>query len=228
MLLKVAIKEIRYQKAVIVSDIDVNVSAGEIIAILGRNGSGKSSLIKSIIGMHTNWDGNIVLDDMVIQTPEPDQLKALGVLYLPQVDPVFEKMSVRDNLKISVLNQPSQLHHAIELLPDRIKNRLNENASILSGGEKQLLALTMIFVSQPRLVLLDEPCASLSSTAAEEILQHIKSMVLKTNMSAVIVEQKVHELLVIADRALVISDGVIAYMGQVTSIPKHLNMGIES
>ncbi len=228
MLLKVAINEIRYQRAVIVSDINIEVSAGEIIAILGRNGSGKSSLIKSIIGMHTNWDGNIILDDRVIQAPEPDQLKTLGVSYLPQVDPVFEKMSVRDNLKISVLKQPAQLPYAIDLLPDRIKGRLNENASVLSGGEKQLLALTMIFASQPRLVLLDEPCASLSTTAAEEILQHIKSMVVKTNMSAMIVEQKVHELLTIADRALVISDGLIAYMGEAASIPKDLNMGIES
>lgn len=228
MLLKVVIKEIRYQQAVIVSDIDVAVSTGEIIAILGRNGSGKSSLIKSIIGMHTNWDGNIVLDDQVIRTPEPDQLKALGISYLPQVDPVFEKMSVLDNLKISVLNHPEQLPVAIELLPERIKGRLSENASLLSGGEKQLLALTMIFASQPRLVLLDEPCASLSTTAAEEILLHIKSMVLKTNMSAMIVEQKVHELLTIADRALVIADGVIAYLGEAASIPKNLNMGIES
>ena len=97
MLLKVAVNEVRYQQAVIISDINFEVSSGEIIAILGRNGSGKSSLIKSIVGIDTNWDGNIILDGVVIETPEPDKLKAQGLAYLPQTNPFAIQCHWRDH-----------------------------------------------------------------------------------------------------------------------------------
>ena len=216
--LSVSINDIHYQETLILSDVNFQVQAGEIVAVFGRNGSGKSTLLRSIVGIHTEWTGSIKLNDIVLKEPQPHQLRSMGITYLPQVKSVFERLSIRDNFRVSMYGDYSNSGMTFTTLGKHFASRMDQNASVLSGGERQALALSMIFSTEPKFVLLDEPCASLSPASSAEILSLVKSKVLHDQMSALIVEQNVQDLLSIADKVLIIADGGITYFGDVTSL----------
>ncbi|WP_089724318.1 ATP-binding cassette domain-containing protein [Candidatus Thiosymbion oneisti] len=222
MRLHVKIDEIRYQEAIVLSEVDFQVQPGEVLALFGKNGTGKSSLFRSIMGIHGDWNGTIQLGEKTLQRAQPHELRALGLAYMPQSRPVFDRLSIRDNLRASTIGGSSELAVTHRLLNESLKSRFHDNASVLSGGEKQALGLSMIFATDPKIALLDEPCASLSAAASAKILSFIKEQTQETGMSVLIIEQKVQELIAIADKVLIFADHRVAYNGNVLTIPTHL------
>ena len=194
----------------ILHGVSVHVSAGEIVTIIGPNGAGKSTLIKAVAGLLNVSGGEVLLDGKNITTIPAHKLAAEGVGYVPQTGNVFTTLSIHENLVIggaplSKESAAEQIEKIYDLYPI-LKERMREMAGVLSGGQRQILAVARALLTQPRLILLDEPTAGLSPMAANELLKHIRDLV--TNGATVLmVEQNAKAALRISDRGYVLAEG---------------------
>ena len=217
-LLEVCALTTGYGKKLVVNDVSLNITAGEIVALIGHNGAGKSTLLKAIFGVLPIWHGHLTLDGRNVATPSPRELLELGVVYVPQGNRVFSGLTVRENLEIGegMLTNRHHLRSGIEralaTFPD-LAPRLRQQAGTLSGGEKQMLALANALILSPQLLLLDEPSLGLAPFLASRTLAHIEQ-ISKLNMTAILlVEQRVREALKIAHRVYVLRNGQIGFAG---------------
>jgi branched-chain amino acid transport system ATP-binding protein len=212
-----------YGKKEVVKGVSLDLYAGEIVALIGHNGAGKSTLLKAIFGMIPLWEGEVRLDGRVQQPPAPRAFLRAGVAYVPQGNRVFTDLTVRENLEIGGVTLPSrrQLREAAErvlaLFPP-LRDRLQQRAGTLSGGEKQMVALANAYMVNPRALLLDEPSLGLAPPLVTEALQRIQSLTHDARGAALIVEQKVREVLKIADRVIVMRNGGVSYAGLASSL----------
>jgi len=194
----------------ILHGVSVHVSVGEIVTIIGPNGAGKSTLIKAIAGLLNISDGEVLLDGKSITNIPAHKLAAEGVGYVPQTGNVFATLSIHENLVMGGAPLPKELAtkqiEKIYSLYPVLKERMHEKAGVLSGGQRQILAVARALLTQPRLILLDEPTAGLSPLAANELFAHICDLV--TNGSTVLmVEQNAKAALRISDRGYVMAEG---------------------
>lgn len=207
-----------YGKKQVLGGIDVVVNTGEIVAIIGHNGAGKSTLLKAIFGMIPVWAGRIVHNGEQVERPEPRNWLNRGVVYVPQGNRVFGDMSVRENLEVataiirSKTDRGAGIDRALSHFP-QLASRLRQRAGTLSGGEKQMLALACAWVLSPRLLLLDEPSLGLAPPLVTEAMGRIDATVKESGVSVLIVEQKVREVLKIANRVCVLRNGCVSYWG---------------
>ena len=207
-----------YGQKQVLGGVDVAVNAGEIVAIIGHNGAGKSTLLKAIFGMIPVWAGRIVHNGEQIERLEPRNWLNRGVVYVPQGNRVFCDMSVRENLEVATTSIRSKsdrgagIDRALLHFP-QLANRLRQRAGTLSGGEKQMLALACAWVLSPRLLLLDEPSLGLAPPLVTEAMGRISATVKGSGVSVLIVEQKVREVLKIANRVCVLRNGSVSYWG---------------
>jgi len=212
-----------FGKKQVLNSVDLHVSAGEIVAVIGHNGAGKSTLLKAMVGMLPIWAGRVTYDAIPIGRPDPRRLRSMGVAYVPQGNRVFNELSVRENLVMGgfVLADRSQLNLAIErvcgLFPE-LRPRLAQRAGTLSGGEKQMLALASGLVVSPRLLLLDEPSLGLAPSLAASTLQMIERISRHSGCGLLIVEQKVRDVLQISDRVYVMRNGVVSFSGSAAEL----------
>jgi ABC-type branched-subunit amino acid transport system ATPase component len=214
MTFKVVINQISYSKTPILLDINLSINSGEIIGLIGHNGCGKSTLLRSIVGIHQEWDGYIQLGSTKINIPEPSLFRKLGITYLPQLNVIFENLSLIDNIRAAQLPIKSlSKNEASKLLIADLEHKKNDIASTLSGGERQLLGISMVLASNPKVLLLDEPCASLAPETAQNFLQRLKASVKDKRISVLIAEQRIPELLEIVDNVAVIDDRHLAFLG---------------
>ena len=194
----------------ILHDVSVHVSAGEIVTIIGPNGAGKSTLIKAIAGLLNVSGGAVLLDGKNITNIPAHKLAAEGVGYVPQTGNVFATLSIHENLVMGGAPLPKerankQIEKIYALYPI-LKERMREKAGVLSGGQRQILAVARALLTQPRLILLDEPTAGLSPMAANELFALIRDLV--TNGATVLmVEQNAKAALRISDRGYVMAEG---------------------
>lgn len=207
-----------YGKKQVVNGVSICVKRGEIIALIGHNGAGKSTLLKAVFGLIPVWSGVISLGGKVIAKPEPRPLREAGVSYVPQGNRVFTELTVLENLEIggTTLANKQQLKDGIErmcLLFPSLKKCLMQRAGTLSGGEKQMLALANALVQAPRLLLLDEPSLGLAPPLVSVALGRISQISRDNNVTVLIVEQKVREVLKIASRVFVLRTGRISFSG---------------
>lgn len=221
MTFKISLDQASYSNSQVLRDIKIEIYPGEIVGLIGPNGCGKSTLIRSAVGIHVEWDGYVQIGSVKIEKPEPGNLRDLGVVYLPQSNVVFEHLSLIDNIRAAQLpiESLSQIS-AIKLLPETLAHRKLEIASKLSGGERQLLGLWMILANNPNVLLLDEPCASLATAAAQQLLQLLKIKVKENGISVIIAEQRILELLKVVDKVAVIEDRIIGFLGTVNDFFK--------
>lgn len=201
-----------YNDTKIIHDVSLFINEGEIVALMGPNGAGKSTILKSIFGFiaHT---GSILYEGQKI-IPTPERLVKMGVAFVPQGRRVFNNLTVEENLKIggySLNDNPEcsrRVEHLMKLFPILHAKR-KEYAGSLSGGQQQLLSIARGLMTEPKLLLLDEPTLGLSPKVVKEIFDTIKTINQIQKTAIIVVEHNLHSLLPITDRAYVLAHGKI-------------------
>ncbi|PYI93139.1 MAG: ABC transporter ATP-binding protein [Verrucomicrobia bacterium] len=207
-----------YGKKQVIDGVSLSVGAGEIVALIGHNGAGKSTLLKAVFGLIPIWSGEVHFNGSLWSTPAPRALLRAGVAYVPQGNRVFTDLTVRENLEIGGVTLPNKqamkdgIERVFTLFP-MLKNRLKQRAGTLSGGEKQMLSLANALVLSPKMLLLDEPSLGLAPTLVSEALKRIKQINQDSGVTVLIVEQKVREVLKIADRIVLLRTGRVSFDG---------------
>jgi len=193
----------------ILKELDFAVDDGEIVCIIGPNGAGKSTLLKAIAGLVAPSRGAIALRGRSLAGLPPREITRLGVAYVPQEHNIFPTMSVREYLEIGgyvdAARTPARIAQVMERFPLLARKRQSA-ARTLSGGERQILAMAMGLMVEPSLLLLDEPSAGLSPTAAETLFDHIVA-INRDGLAIALVEQSASDALAISHRAYVLVDG---------------------
>ena len=210
--------QVSYDKVQVLFGVDIDVAEGEIVALLGTNGAGKSTLLKAISGVTEADRGAIVLDGRDITHAPPNEIAALGVSQLPGGHAIFPNLSVKENIAASrwlnaspERNVKEITQNPLEIFPE-IAERLDEPAANLSGGQQQMLGLSMALHSKPKVLLIDELSLGLAPAVVERILPVIKQIAAQ-GTAIIIVEQSVNLALTIADRAYFMEKGQIRFNG---------------
>ena len=193
----------------VLKGIDFAVDGGEIVSVIGPNGAGKSTLLKAIAGLLRPGRGSIRLNGEAIGGRAPRDVCRLGVAYVPQEQNIFSTMTVRENLEMGGFADPAGSRHKIAMVFERfpvLAEKRRHAARTLSGGERQMLAMAMALMVEPKLLLLDEPSAGLAPLAAERLFVSIAA-VHREGVSITMVEQNAREALSIAQRAYILVDG---------------------
>lgn len=197
-------------------DFSLHVEEGEIVSIIGSNGAGKSTFMRSVSGLLKPRSGSIVFQGQEITGMSPDLIVRQGISQSPEGRKIFTNMSVRENLLLgaTIRNDheiAKDLERVLERFP-RMRERFNQNAGTLSGGEQQMLAIGRALMSRPKLLLLDEPSMGLAPNLVAEIFEIIQD-VKRDGVTVLLVEQNAHKALGIADRAYVLETGSIVLSG---------------
>ena len=215
-LLKVSGLRAGYGRVPVLHGIDLTVTEGEILGVLGHNGMGKSTLLKTLMGIIPASGGSMVFDGQDMVRMRSSGRAQLGIGYVPQGRGIFPTLSVRDNLRMGVAAHDMDEDTAIDrVLADfpRLERLLERDGGALSGGEQQLLALARCLVSEPDLILLDEPTEGIQPSIIDEIIDLLKEMNRRDGLSIVLVEQSLDFITALSDRVLLIQKGRI--MGEV-------------
>lgn len=198
----------------ILHGVTLDVVPNSIMAIIGPNGSGKSTLLKSVFGLCDVTKGKIVFKDQDITRLPTFDLISEGVSMVPQGRPIFSQLTIRENLEMAAytITDPDvrerHLKEALHHFPF-LSNRLNESASNLSGGQRQMLAIAMALMQNPQLLLLDEPSLGLSPKAQKELFETIQKMN-QEGVTILLVEQNAKQAVQIANQTVVLENGQIA------------------
>ena len=211
-----------YGNRCVVDGVTLSVGRGEIVALVGHNGSGKSTVLKAAFGILPLWSGSVLVDGAAMEAARPRHRLKSGVSYVPQGNGVFGALTVQENLEVAttVLDRTTateRIDHVLALFP-ALKPRLNQQAATLSGGEKQMLALAGAWTLSPSLLLLDEPSLGLAPIVARTAMERIERVCQESGASVLIVEQRVREVLKIASRLYVLRSGRISFAGDARSI----------
>lgn len=205
-----------YGKSHILSDISFEARKREVVAVLGRNGAGKSTLLKSMLGLARIGSGSIQIAGLDIASPVPEAMARLGIAFVPQGRRLFSGLSVKDNLMLGRLKRSGRDSNGwtdeeiFKVFP-RLKERYNVDASLLSGGEQQMVAIARALVGHVEVLLLDEPFEGLSPAMTEEVFNAI--LALKTRLTILIVDHNLDLALALSDTALVLDRGKVAHRG---------------
>jgi branched-chain amino acid transport system ATP-binding protein len=191
----------------------LELTEGEIVGIIGPNGAGKSTLIKALFGLLNITEGSIMLRGEEISGLSAHELVARGIGYVPQRENVFPRLTIDENLEMGMYQRPkefaAQKERVIGMFP-RLGERLDQRAGLLSGGERQMLALARALTMEPSVILLDEPSAGLSPALQDEVFERTKQ-INKEGVSVIMVEQNARRCLQICDRGYVLDQGQNAY-----------------
>ena len=199
-----------------VRKVSLEVHEGEIVSIIGANGAGKSTILKTLVGLLRSKTGDIILDGKSIATLSPAGIVRQGIALVPEGRRVFPRMSVEDNLLLGAYARKDKevsrdMNHIYEMFP-RLFERKKQNAGTLSGGEQQMLATGRGMMSRPRLLLLDEPSMGLAPLLVHQIFETILD-INEQGTTILLVEQNAHMALSIADRGYVLETGEVVLSG---------------
>ena len=207
-----------YGSVQILNGANMKVDAQSIVALLGGNGTGKSTILKACSGLIRSWSGSINFDGEDIHNNPPHKIVERGLVQVTQGKDVFPDMSVIENLRLGgfVLNSKQKLKDNLEKVFDyfpRLNERKNQLAATLSGGELQMLCIGRGLMSNPKMIMLDEPSAALAPQIVLDIFKNI-NRIRKDGLTVLVVEQNVRMALLLADYGYVIKDGVIKVEGE--------------
>jgi branched-chain amino acid transport system ATP-binding protein len=198
-----------YGEAVVLSDISLALAEGQSLALLGRNGMGKTTLINSIVGVTRYRGGTITLAGRDITRLPPEQRALAGVGWVPQERNIFKSLTVHENLTAVALPGPWTPDKVYGMFP-RLAERKTNLGNQLSGGEQQMLAVGRAVVLNPKIVLLDEPLEGLAPIIVEEVLAALTRLI-RQGTSAILVEQSPQKILGVTDRAVILERGAVVY-----------------
>jgi len=213
-----------YQKKQVLFSLSLEVRQGEIVALIGPNGAGKSTVLKAVLGLIPVWGGEILFNGTSINGSTPAQNVARGITFAPQGNRVFDELTVIENLEIAGFQFPrkelkGRIDEVFEIFPI-LKDRSNQEASKLSGGEQQMIALARALIPKPKLLMLDEPTLGLSPNLVCTVLEEISKISHSKGVAVLIVEQKVRDVLEICHRLYSIKLGKVIFTGLPSEI-KH-------
>jgi len=216
-----AIRGVRaaYGKIEALKGVDLDINAGEIVALIGANGAGKSTLMMTIFGRPKANAGKILFDGRDITSVATHEIARLRIAQSPEGRRIFPRMSVAENLQMgadatasSEAEQTASLERVLTLFP-RLKERLTQRGGTLSGGEQQMLAIARALMSRPRLLLLDEPSLGLAPLIVRQIFDAIRTLNRQDGLTVLIVEQNANHALKLAHRGYVMVNGLITLRG---------------
>ncbi len=197
-------------------DVSIQVRPGEIVAIIGSNGAGKSTLLRTISGLIRARTGSISYNDVDITDSQPHEIVKMGLSQAPEGRRIFTNMSVQENLQLGAyLRKDNKVQSDMDALLDRfprLRERFKQSAGTLSGGEQQMLAISRALMSNPEILLLDEPSLGLAPFLITEIFNIVKDLN-RDGKTVLIVEQNANRALEISDRAYVLETGVVVLEG---------------
>jgi branched-chain amino acid transport system ATP-binding protein len=199
-----------YGEAVVLSGISLSLAEGQALALLGRNGMGKTTLINTIVGVTRYFSGKITLDGLDITKLRPDQRAHAGVGWVPQERNIFKSLTVHENLTAVAQSGRWTTDKVYELFP-RLNERRQNLGNQLSGGEQQMLAVARALVLNPRVMLLDEPLEGLAPIIVDELLKALRRIIRDEGMSAILVEQNAKKILGVTDHAIIVERGAVVH-----------------
>ncbi len=217
-MLKLESVKVSYGAIEAVKGVSLEVRAGEVVTIIGANGAGKSTLLKSIVGLEAAREGRILIDGKDCTHVPPHRRVGLGVAMSPEGRGVFADQTVRENLMLGAYSRrrdAAAVEAAIEREFDRfprLRERQHQLSGTLSGGEQQMLAIARALMSEPRLLLLDEPSLGLAPLIIRDIFEAIRQL-RASGLTILLVEQMARQALGVADRAYVLETGLITLEG---------------
>ena len=216
-----------YGEVEILHGLSVVLNEGEIVSVIGPNGAGKSTLLKAIFGLVHVREGRVQLMDQDATNLPPDRIVQMGMSYVPQTENVFPSLSINENLEMGAFVRRDGLRERLErvygLFPD-IAGRRRERAGRLSGGQRQMLALARALMLDPKVLLLDEPSASLSPKMVDSVFEKIGE-INRGGVAILLVEQNAKEALTFSTRAYVLAMGVNRFEGEAKDILENEEVG---
>jgi len=212
-----------YGKIHALKDISLTVKEGEIVAVLGANGHGKSTLLKTVCGLLPPNSGDILFCGTRINNLPMHKVVKMGIVYVPEEKNLFQDLTVKENLLLGAYNSRARkdreknLNTVMELFP-RLGEREHQIVATLSGGERQMLAMGRGLMSSARLILIDEPSVGLAPSLKADVFKKIREINRERRITVILVEQEVASTLAISDRGYVMKDGRIVYEDESSNI----------
>jgi branched-chain amino acid transport system ATP-binding protein len=197
----------------ILNGASMEVYDGDLIGIIGPNGAGKSTMLKALFGLLSISEGRVLYKGKDITNLKAHSLVSQGIGYVPQVQNVFTSMTIEENLQMGVYLRPRRYDERVGFVTDifpKLADRLKQRAGLLSGGERQMLAMGRALMMDPDVLLLDEPSAGLSPVLQDQVFDRVKS-INEAGVTVIMVEQNAHRCLQICDRGYVLDQGRNAY-----------------
>lgn len=214
MLLDVSNISVKYEESMgdVIQDVSLEVENGEVVSILGPNGAGKSTLLRSIAGVLNPTEGTITFDGADITGDRPKEVLDRGICLVPEERELFPHMSVEDNLNVAAQNSGITDYTEIYETFPVLGERLQQTGSSLSGGEQQMLAIAQGLLTEPKLLLLDEPSLGLAPQIIDDVFEVIEGLV-EQGVTILLVEQQAKRALQSSDRTYILREGRIRHQG---------------
>lgn len=206
-----------YRGLPVLRGLSLCLEEGEAIALLGANGMGKTTTLRLISGLLSPWQGEVVWEGRRIGGLPPERVARLGISHVPEGGGIFSSLTVEENLRLSLYSRrdprgfQEDVEWVLELFPS-LRKRYRSGAGVLSGGERQMLAIGRAFLTRPRLLLLDEPSLGLSPLLSKQLVAVLREMVGK-GIAILLVEQNLHLALELVQRAYILQGGQVVYAG---------------
>jgi branched-chain amino acid transport system ATP-binding protein len=223
--------DVAYGNFAVLHKVDLILEKSRIVGLFGHNGAGKSSLLKGIYGLLPVRSGRIVFAGEDVTNRRPFQNASHGIRFVPQERNVFSGLTIEDNLRLGALcltgdssTKAASFEEAYEAFPILYERR-NARASVLSGGERQMLAISIALMTRPKVLLLDEPSAGLAPIIIHRLFEMIRAICERFEMAVLLVEQNVKEALSIVDNVCVLEEGRVVFTGPAANkdeIVRHL------
>jgi branched-chain amino acid transport system ATP-binding protein len=224
MMLEVSDLAAGYGRIPILGGVSFGVAPGEFVGVLGHNGMGKTTLLRTLMGYIPATAGRVMLEGADITRVEPYRRARSGMGYVPQGREIFPALSVRDNLRMGAVGRPKDEAAAIgavlETFP-RLKRLMDRPGGALSGGEQQLLAMARCLVGDPKLVLLDEPTEGIQPSIIDEIVDTLLNLRSKGSLTMILVEQNLDFIAALSERVLIIQKGTIVHSAKPDELHGH-------
>jgi branched-chain amino acid transport system ATP-binding protein len=199
-----------YGEAVVLPDMSLRIAENQVLAVLGRNGTGKTTLINSIVGITRRFAGTVALSGTDLTPMRPDQRARAGIGWVPQERNIFRSLTVEENMTAVAQPGPWTVARVYEMFP-RLKERRGNFGNQLSGGEQQMLAIGRALTLNPKVLLLDEPTEGLAPIIVEELLKALGAIARAGGVCSIIVEQNAQKILGLADRVVILDRGAIVH-----------------
>jgi branched-chain amino acid transport system ATP-binding protein len=211
-----------YGASHVLQDICLTVEKGEIVCLIGRNGAGKTTTLKSIMGLIDKTSGSVTFEGTELLGRPAHERFAHGLAYVPEERRIVSGLSVRENLRLGLVSSPNRRREAelidrtAEIFP-RLAERLDQIAVTMSGGEQQMLAIARALISDPKLIMLDEPSEGIMPVLVDEMFELFQNLK-KTGTTMLLVEQNVELALGVADRAYVVDQGTVVHQASAAEL----------